>query len=270
MKADDKALLKEIINNLRALDYINPDAIPNIDLYIDQVLTFLDGQLMPSKRSPDDKAITRTMINNYVKSKLLPAPEKKRYTREHVLTLIFVYYLKNFLSIPDIESILSPLTERYFAKDSERSLADVYEQIVIQEKSHAEKTAKDLIRIFEASRKSFPDATEEEADFLHNFSLICSLSFEVYMKKKVLESIIDQTIEPLSRSGEASNETDDAEAPEEAKPAKTTKAASKATKAAAGAKPVKTTKAASKTTKAAATAKSTKSAKSKSTKAATK
>jgi len=202
MKADDRALLREIINNMRALDYINPDAIPNIDLYIDQVLTFLDGQLMPSKRSPDDKAITRTMINNYVKSKLLPAPEKKRYTREHVLTLIFVYYLKNFLSIPDIESILGPLTDRYFAKDSERPLSDVYEEIVKQEKEQSDKTVKDLIRLFEASRKAFPDATEDEEDFLHNFSLICSLSFEVYMKKKVLETLIDQTIEPLSHTND--------------------------------------------------------------------
>ena len=100
MKETDRELLHEIVRTMEVMDYINPSAIPGIDLYIDQVTTFLDSQLMPSKRQPEDKAITKTMINNYVKNKLLPAPEKKKYTMEHVLTLIFVYYLKNFLSIP--------------------------------------------------------------------------------------------------------------------------------------------------------------------------
>lgn len=197
MNSGDKELLREIVRTMEVMDYINPSAIPGIDLYIDQVTTFLDSQLMPSKRHSDDKAITKTMINNYVKSKLLPAPEKKKYSKEHVLTLIFVYYLKNFLSIPDIEAILNPLTERFFDKEDSPTLVDIYDQIFAQEKEEADRIAKDIIRLFHKSRDAFPDAPEELKDYLHNYSMICYLSFEIYIKKKMVETLIDQTIQPF-------------------------------------------------------------------------
>ena len=197
MNLGDRELLHEIVRTMEVMDYINPDAIPGIDLYIDQVTTFLESQLMPSKRQPEDKAITKTMINNYVKSKLLPAPEKKKYTKEHVLTLIFVYYLKNFLSIPDVEAILNPLTEKYFNKEDSPTLTDIYDQIFAQEKEEADRIAKDIIRLFHKSRDAFQDAPEELKDYLHNYSLICYLSFEIYIKKKMVETLIDQTIQPF-------------------------------------------------------------------------
>ncbi len=193
MSNEDRILLRKIIDSLNALDYINPDAIPNIDLYIDQVTTFLDEQLKPSKRSPEDKAITKTMINNYVKSHLLPAPEKKKYTKEHVLTLIFIYYLKNFLSIGDVEEILNPLTDNFFANSSTPSLGEIYDEIFALQKDAGDYITKDVIRKFQASRKTFEDAPEEATDMLHNFALISYLSFEVYIKKKIVETIIDQT-----------------------------------------------------------------------------
>ena len=54
------------------------------------------------------------MINNYAKNKLLPPPEKKRYSKEHVLMLIFIYYFKNILSINDIQTLLTPIAQKYF------------------------------------------------------------------------------------------------------------------------------------------------------------
>ena len=74
------------------LDYVLPEDLPNIELYMDQVTTFMEEQLASSKRYPEDKILTKTMINNYAKNNLLPSPEKKRYSREHLLLLIFIYY----------------------------------------------------------------------------------------------------------------------------------------------------------------------------------
>ena len=59
---------------------VKPEDIPNIDLYMDQVTTFMDSQLATSKRHEDDKILTKTMINNYAKNDLLPPPEKKKYS----------------------------------------------------------------------------------------------------------------------------------------------------------------------------------------------
>ena len=91
MDNDTKKFLSDLLAELQRIDYVRPEDIPNIDLYMDQITTFMDSQLEASKRHADDKILTKTMINNYAKNNLLPPPEKKKYTKEHVLTLIFIY-----------------------------------------------------------------------------------------------------------------------------------------------------------------------------------
>jgi len=59
--------LREVSQKLQSMDYVKPEAFPNIDLYMDQVTTFMDTQLSSTKRSKDDKILTKTMINNYTK-----------------------------------------------------------------------------------------------------------------------------------------------------------------------------------------------------------
>ena len=95
MKKNNEESIMDIISKLRDIDYINPEDIPNIDLYMDQVTTFMDARLASCKRSDDDKILTKTMINNYTKNNLLPPPEKKKYSKEHMFLLIFLYYFKN-------------------------------------------------------------------------------------------------------------------------------------------------------------------------------
>ncbi|MCR5792067.1 MAG: DUF1836 domain-containing protein, partial [Lachnospiraceae bacterium] len=127
---------------MQELDYIKPEDLPNIDLYMDQVTTFMDEHLKSTKRYPDDKLLTKTMINNYTKNNLLPSPNKKKYSKEHMLLLIFIYYFKNVLSISDIQSIFNPLVEHFYEDDSEVSLEDIYSEIF----SFQEDQAKSLIR----------------------------------------------------------------------------------------------------------------------------
>ena len=110
-------------------DYIHPDLLPDIALYMDQVTTFMDEHLKNTKRYPDDKILTKTMINNYAKNDLLPAPEKKKYSKEHLLLLTFIYYYKSFLSINDIQTLLKPITDNYFHSDSDLNLERIYEDI---------------------------------------------------------------------------------------------------------------------------------------------
>jgi len=115
MKTNDERI-QEILKHLESLSHIRPDTIPNIDLYMDQVTTFMDEHLKDTKRYPEDKVLTKTMINNYAKNNLLPAPNKKKYSREHILMLIFIYYFKNMLSFNDIEQLFRPITEKHFIR----------------------------------------------------------------------------------------------------------------------------------------------------------
>ena len=133
------------------------------------------------------------MINNYAKNDLLPPPEKKKYTKEHVLTLIFIYYFKSILSISDIQSILNPITDKYFGKGSEEnySLEDIYREVFGLENQETKNIMKDLAKKFNTSRQTFADASPEDADLLRNFSLICMLSYDVYVKKTIIERLID-------------------------------------------------------------------------------
>ena len=130
MTIDTKDMLNSILASISRIDYIKPEEIPGIDLYMDQVTTFMESHLSASKRHADDKILTKTMINNYAKNDLLPPPVKKKYTKEHLLMLTFIYYFKNILSISDIQVLLGPLTEKYFNKDGEMNLTEIYEEIM--------------------------------------------------------------------------------------------------------------------------------------------
>ena len=191
MKLDKNDMLKSILEHISGLDYIKTADIPNIELYMDQVTTFMDSQMASSKRYPDDKVLTKTMINNYAKNHLLPSPNKKKYSKEHVLMLIFIYYFKSFLSISDIQALLTPLADRYFQKEDGLNVEDLYNEVFGMEKEQVENLKKDLMEKYDTASESFADADEKDREFLTMFSFICLLSFDVYMKKQLIESIID-------------------------------------------------------------------------------
>ena len=151
----------------------------------------MEEHLQASKRYPEDKILTKTMINNYAKNRLLPAPEKKKYSKEHMLLLIYIYYYKGILSIGDIQSLLEPLTERYFHTKEPLNMQAIYEEVFSLEKSQVEKMKADVIESYRIASGTFADAPEEEQQFLHIFSFICLLSFDVYVKKQVIEKLID-------------------------------------------------------------------------------
>ena len=191
MKLDKNDMLKSILKHISGLDYIKTADIPNIELYMDQVTTFMDSQMASSKRYPDDKVLTKTMINNYAKNHLLPSPNKKKYSKEHVLMLIFIYYFKSFLSISDIQALLTPLADRYFQKEDGLNMEDLYNEVFGMEKEQVEYLKKDLMEKYQTASQSFAEAEEKDREFLTMFSFICLLSFDVYMKKQLIESIID-------------------------------------------------------------------------------
>lgn len=88
-------------------NYPNIDDIPEIHLYMDQLIEFIEGKLHGLKREPTEPIITKTMVNNYVKSSLIKAPAKKKYDSESICDLILIYHLKQVFSMQDIQQILN-------------------------------------------------------------------------------------------------------------------------------------------------------------------
>lgn len=192
--------INRILERLSQIDYIKPGEIPNIELYMDQVTTFMDSHLAHSKRYEDDKILTKTMINNYAKNRLLPPPAKKKYTKDHMFLLIFIYYFKSILSINDIQSLLTPVCDHYFGSKDGVSLEDVYQEVFSMEKEQLDALVQDVKQKFETAGGTFDSLPEEEQEPMRMFSFICTLAFDVYVKKQIIESLIDEmTAERNSR-----------------------------------------------------------------------
>ena len=192
MNKDNQEFVNSLLQRLAKLNYIKPGDVPNIDLYMDQVTTFMDEHLSDVKRYEDDKILTKTMINNYTKNDLLPPPVKKKYSKEHIYVLTFIYYLKNILSISDIQKLLNPLTDKFFNKEELPDLEYIYSEIYNMEKAQIASLSKDVVERTQVAKEAFLDVeNEEDKDFLQLFSLVGLLSFDVYMKKNIIASLID-------------------------------------------------------------------------------
>ena len=206
MTIDMNDMLNSILNELSHLQYVHPGDIPNIDLYMDQVTTFMDEQLASTKRYKEDKILTKTMINNYAKNNLLPSPEKKRYSKDHLLMLIFIYYFKNILSITDIQKLLGPITEKYFKGEPGKDMTYVYNEVFGMENRKIDQLIKNVLKDYRFSSATFQDADEEDQEFLKRFSFICLMSFDVYIKKMIIEKMIDDISPAEDKSSKKTKE----------------------------------------------------------------
>lgn len=180
---------EELVQNvLKEVDSFNFDDLPNIDLYMDQVTTYLNNKFSSVKRYEDDKLLTKTMINNYAKSRLLPSPEKKKYSKDHIITLAMIFFFKNLISINDVTTILTPLLENHFHNDEQP-----LEEIINAFLEYAENNdfSKPIIDELQDSSKIFDDFNVEDKDYLQTLGLISILSYDMFVRKMIVERLID-------------------------------------------------------------------------------
>ena len=197
MTIDNEDLINSIIASLGRINTISLDEMPNIDLYMDQLTTFMDERLKKTTRHPDtDKILTKTMINNYAKNDLLPPPVRKKYSKDHLILLIFIYYLKNILSINDIQTLIDPLKERFHMSDDELNLGKIYNTAYELQSEALEPVIEDLKKKYARSLETFDDnsLSEEEKKRMQTFSFIVELAYDVYVKKLLIEKILDNVV----------------------------------------------------------------------------
>lgn len=193
MKKNRQDVLDEVMEMLDKLAYVKAEEIPNIDLYMDQVLSFINDRTRHLTRNPEeDKIFTKTMINNYAKTKILPAPVKKKYSKDHMLLLLLIFYFKGVLSVGDTGDLLGKITEKYFGNQKELAFEDIYEEVFQLEAGEIEFLKKDIVEKFQISEKTFEDAPEESREFFKTFAFICMLSYDVFMKKLMIEKLVDE------------------------------------------------------------------------------
>ena len=201
-RGDVEFIVNKILGGFRVTQ---PDEIPKIDLYMDQVLTFLGERLRRTARKSDaDKILTKTMVNNYVKNKVMIPPVKKKYGRDHILLLMVIYYMKSFLSIDDIRTIVGPVSEKYarpttksveelVGKRHRYSMTDVYTEIFKYVAEEVERFPGEVEKILDETDNAFIGAPEEDREMLRRFNVICQLSADIYLRKLLIEKLLDET-----------------------------------------------------------------------------
>lgn len=129
MSDDSKALIKELenlSNKINNKPFPLWNELPDLDLYMDQVILLMEKYL-ENYTDGDSKLITPSMINNYVKLGILPPPNKKRYSKEHIAHLLIICTLKQVLPIPSIKEIIDIQTQKYSIEDLLNNFSRFYQ-----------------------------------------------------------------------------------------------------------------------------------------------
>ena len=181
--------LDDIIANLHLEQNIHWEDIPNIDLYMDQVIQLFENTYSDSKRNKEEKILTKTMINNYAKGKLFFPINKKKYSKEHIILISLIYQLKGTLSINDIKATLSNINEKVLKE--ELQLEKFYNSYLNLYNQNARNFREDIQTRVLKVKEEVSQLDDNHPTQLEKTLLIASLVNISNMYRKAAEKLID-------------------------------------------------------------------------------
>lgn len=181
----------KILEELKLKNSIKLEEIPEIDLYMDQVIQLFESKLSNQKRTEEEKILTKTMINNYAKGKLLLPIKNKKYSKEHIVLMSLIYNLKGALSINDIKLSLDKIIKSY-EDNGEYPLRDLYSCILENEDNDIQEFEEAVNNKIERINNNVKENSLISGDFEQKFLLLCSLVNMSNMYRKVSEKLIDE------------------------------------------------------------------------------
>ena len=178
--------INSLIERLALDTAIKEDDIPEIDLYMDQVIQLFDAKYGSTIRNDEDKVLTKTMINNYAKGKLFVPIKNKKYSKQHIMLINLIYHLKGALSINDVKETLSPFKEKMSSRDF--TLNDFYDNFISLQQNN-KLVFKEEIQVLDKETKKIEG--EEE---LQKLLLISSLANMSNLYRRAAELLVDELI----------------------------------------------------------------------------
>ena len=182
------------INSQKPSDNINLDTFPEIDLYMDQVIQLFENKLSYTKRNPDDKVLTKTMINNYSKDDLLMKIKNKKYTKNHLILIGLIYNLKGVLSLTDIKTILTPIINS-FEKEQDYPLHDIYQSFLDIYDLNLEDIRTSSNKIYENIKQLVNNKNGTLGDYEEKLLLAFAYTSMSNLYKRMSEKLIDECFE---------------------------------------------------------------------------
>lgn len=175
----NKELLENIIEKESQKSSLVSKDIPDLDLYMDQIMTLFETHLANNKKNEEDKLLTKTMINNYSKAKVITPVKGKKYTKEQIIQMLIIYQLKNNLSIQEIKELLTPIYE------SDTDLSLLYDHFIDIKQVMNQQLQKLIQQILE----DFNLQIENQEDF---FLLVANLSSLSHSLTNIAEALINE------------------------------------------------------------------------------
>ncbi len=167
------------------------EEIPKLDLYMDQVIQLFENKFADAKRSSQDKVLTKTMINNYAKGKLLFPIKNKKYSKEHLILISLIYQLKGALSINDIKITLDGINEKVPTGDF--PLERFYERYLHLITKNARDFKEDIqARVQKVSEEVMAFEGEENPENLEQILMIASLVHMSNLYRRTAEKLVDE------------------------------------------------------------------------------
>lgn len=192
-------------NIIRILDQLGLETsltledIPNIDLYMDQVIQLFESKFNGTKRNEDEKVLTKTMINNYAKGKLIFPIQNKKYSKEHLILISLIYQLKGSLSINDIKVTLDGVNNRIMKEDIQ--LDSFYNSYLSLTDKNVENFNKDITKRVTEVKEAVAKMGEENSENLAQVLMVASLIHMSNVYRKVAEKIVDEIGADMSKKG---------------------------------------------------------------------
>lgn len=183
--------IKNVFDKLDLESSIQLDEMPEIDLYMDQVIQLFEAKLSSLKRNDEEKILTKTMINNYAKGKLLLPIKNKKYSKEHLILMSLIYSLKGALSINDIKLSLDKITKSY-EDDGDYPLRELYNCFLQESKEDVKEFNSNINEKLEKIEQRVKGNERLSADFDQKFLLLCSMINMSNMYRRLGEKLIDE------------------------------------------------------------------------------
>ncbi|WP_067839525.1 DUF1836 domain-containing protein [Amphibacillus sediminis] len=184
--------LAELLVALHQDTWIELADIPGLDLYMDQVTQLFEQTHQRVKRDENEKVMTKTMINNYVKDKLLFPIKNKKYSKEHIILIQLIYQLKGALSINDIKEMLSTLNARIVNEDID--LAEIYQSYTALLEQQSNDFKQDIVDLAGLINQQLTKQNESDA-YIEQLLMVSSLVHYSNMYRKLAERLVDQISE---------------------------------------------------------------------------
>ncbi|MGG0719481.1 DUF1836 domain-containing protein [Robertmurraya massiliosenegalensis] len=186
--------LDEFIEGLDPINEISLTDIPEIDLYMDQVIQLFENHFKDTKRNEDEKILTKTMINNYAKAKLFFPIKNKKYSKEHLLLISLIYQLKGSLSINDIKETFQGINKMMSEEESFK-LDLFYDGYLQLSKGNKENFKRDIQERREEVDKEIAKLESDKPDYLQKVMLITSLAHISNLYRRAAEKLVDEIME---------------------------------------------------------------------------